>query len=74
MKKFRDVLRNWFEERSQVQKDHPNKLMFDATATIIYDNWHWRIKQGYAGDPDIPTHTNFHYLRKLHPQALIVGR
>ena len=74
MKTFHELLQFFDERSSTIQKDHPEKLMYDATATIIYDNWHWRIKQGYQGDPHVPTHTNFHYLRKMHPQAQIVGR
>lgn len=74
MKKFNQVLYGWFDDRSKKdQRQNPHKLMFDGTATVIYDNWHWRIKQGYQGDPLVPTHTNFHYLRKIHPQAKIVG-
>jgi len=46
MKDFDFILWNWFSERTKILKDHPNKIMFDCTATTIYDNWHWRIKQG----------------------------
>ncbi|XP_067944094.1 carbohydrate sulfotransferase 15-like isoform X2 [Watersipora subatra] len=72
MKTF-DQLLEFFDERVKKEQDgHPEKIMYDATATIIYDNWHWKIKQGYAGDPLVPTHTNFHYIRRIHPAAQIV--
>ena len=75
MKKFDDVMTHFFDERSEEkQKPHPEQIMYDCTATIIYDNWHWRIKQGYQGDPEVPKFTNFHYLRKLPSGAQIVGK
>lgn len=75
MKKYDDLLRYFFDERSRdKQERHPEKIMYDCTATTIYDNWHWKIKQGYLGDQNVPTFTNFHYLRKLHPAAQIVGK
>lgn len=74
MKPYDTLLQHFFDVRSeQKQKPHPERIMYDCTATIIYDNWHWKIKQGYMGDPDVPKYTNFHYLRKLHSGAQIVG-